>query len=246
MMLNKLNPELSARMGIGYGESIELKISEAGSSLKIEDIVLFIEKFTEAANKIKSSFIIQLPVEIAILEISQYRKKDENVIKNNSSKEKDNKVYKKEVSNNFSAVNDDSGVEYLSGKWAEVLIAIKKYNHSLSFILRACVPKEIKDNKLTVVFKYKFHKDRINDMEIRPIVEKVLEEVYGKKIEINPIVDENLLINNNSKEEEINKPEQVGSTENENVAENENNNNNSDKNEKIDNILKTFGGRVVK
>jgi DNA polymerase-3 subunit gamma/tau len=246
MMLNKLNPELSARMGIGYGESIELKISEAGSGLKIEDIVLFIEKFSEAANKIKSSFIIQLPVEIAILEISQYRNKDENVIKNNSSKEKDNKVYKKETDDNFSAVNDDSGVEYLSGKWAEVLIAIKKYNHSLSFILRACVPKEIKDNKLTVVFKYKFHKDRINDMEIRPIVEKVLEEVYGKKIEINPIVDENLLINNNNKEEEINKPEQVGSTENENVAENENNNNNSDKNEKIDNILKTFGGRVVK
>lgn len=246
MMLNKLNPDLSARMGIGYGESIELKISEAGSGLKIEDIVLFIEKFTEAANKIKSSFITQLPVEIAILEISQYRNKDENVIKNNSNKEKDNKVYKKETDNNFSAVNDDSGMEYLSGKWAEVLIAIKKYNHSLSFILRACVPKEIKDNKLTVVFKYKFHKDRINDMEISPIVEKVLEEVYGKKIEINPIVDENLLINNNNKEEEINKPEQVGSTENENVAENENNNNNSDKNEKIDNILKTFGGRVVK
>jgi DNA polymerase III subunit gamma/tau len=238
MMLNKLNPGLSAGMGIGYGESIELKLSEAGSELSIENIIFYINKFSEAANKIKTEFIIQLPVEIAILEISRYKNTNED----ENKKPENNKVYKKEVSNNSSYIKDDSGAEYLSGKWAEVLTAIKKYNHSLSFILRACVPKEIEDDKLTIIFKYKFHKDRISDVEIKPIVEKVLEEVYGKKIKINPIVDENLLINNN---EDASRLEQNNKQE-ENININENKNNDSNKSEKIDNIIKNFGGRVIK
>ena len=41
-------------------------------------------------------------------------------------------------------------------------------------------------SKICLAFKYKFHKDRIGEAEIKNIVEKVLHEVYGAQLTIEP------------------------------------------------------------
>jgi len=125
-------------------------------------------------------------------------------------------------------------------KWNEVLIHIKKHNHSLIFILRVCEPRDIVGNKLCLAFKYKFHKDRINDVSIKGIIEKVLLEVYGQPINVEAIVDENLDVEvvNEAKEDQATNAQPFLNTDNK--AEDK-----KDNDDLIDNMLKTFGGKVI-
>jgi len=92
------------------------------------------------------------------------------------------------------ALNSDLTIADIIDKWPEFLIKIKKYNHSLSFVLQNCEPREIKSNNLFLIFKYKFHHDRINDPSIKKIVETTLREVFGDGLSFSSLIDESLEI----------------------------------------------------
>ena len=88
----------------------------------------------------------------------------------------------------------------ISAKWPEFLVKIKKYNHSLSFVLQNCEPREIKDGKLTLVFKYKFHHDRVSDPNIKIIVANNLSEVFGCGLGFVALVDEKMELRHEEEE----------------------------------------------
>ena len=125
----------------------------------------------------------------------------QNPINNNSANESSAPAKKmtlvsiKNNQNNTPLLNkSDINLDHISvmEKWPEFLVKIKKYNHSLSFVLQNCQPKEISNGNISLVFKYKFHQDRINDPNIRGIVENTLAEVYGAIISFNSLIDDNL------------------------------------------------------
>lgn len=118
-------------------------------------------------------------------------------------------------------------------KWPEFLVRIKKHNHSLSFVLQNCQPQGIKDNRLCLVFKYKFHQDRINDVTIKSIVETTLAEVYGSMLSVSSLIDENLEIRREEKSDEA---PIISSGENETEKKPEG---------VIGDLLKAFGGEVI-
>ncbi|MFH1427642.1 MAG: DNA polymerase III subunit gamma/tau [Patescibacteria group bacterium] len=253
ILLNKINPGLSEKLGLELGESIEVKISEVSKDLSVEQVIVMIEKFIEIKNKVKESFITQLPVEIAITELCLLKKHP-------SIKEPAGQISNIKSQNSFinapavnqapvpaQPVNKISSSENLDKneiieRWQEVLSRVKVYNHSLSFILRACEPRDLNGNQLCLAFKYKFHKDRVSDMEIKSMIEKVLNEVYNKPLIIQAIIDESLILNNGSnniKNKEVNSP----ATPAKDLI-------NKEKTEEasgmVDNLLKNFGGKIIK
>lgn len=257
-MLTKVNPSLSEKLSLELGEDMELKINEVSQNINLNQAVLFIEKFLEARNELKSSFIIQLPIEVAIAElcIAPSRPSVAPVgqptstppVLNNSGyrpaanyPSNNNVVVKKD---NISSRAVNISKEAILARWNEVLAVVKKYNHSLSFILRVCQPREINGNKLCLAFKYKFHKERIGENNIRALVEKVLLEVYGQPIMVEALIDESIEVNNDNvyKSEAIDTDEKLS----------EKNRDNDDKDSSdggenmINNLLKTFGGKIVK
>ena len=126
--------------------------------------------------------------------------------------------------------------EQILEKWNEVLAKVKQYNHSLSFILRVCQPRNLQGNQLCLAFKYKFHKDRVSEAAIKNAIEKVLHQVYGAPIVIEAVIDENLEVAANKlvSDEPIDLKKSVPPE----PAQGEQGN-------MIDNLLKTFGGKVV-
>lgn len=257
IMLTKVNPSLSEKLSLALGEDMELKINEISQNISLNQSFAFIEKFSEARNELKGSFIIQLPIEVAIAELcltparptavstssitpppaanSSYRPNINQPGSNNPVIKKDNIV----------SSNVDITKEAILAKWNEVLAVVKKYNHSLSFILRVCQPREINGNKLCLAFKYKFHKDRIGENNIRVLVEKVLLEVYGQPIMVEALIDESIETNNdNSFKSEVNdSDESQGQIE---KTESKKENNDAGGENMINNLLKTFGGKIVK
>lgn len=134
--------------------------------------------------------------------------------------------------------------ESLKEKWSEILIRVKKYNHSLPFILQVCDPRGVNGNQVCLAFRYKFHKDRLNDVKIKEVMEKVLHEVFNLHLTIEPIVDEMAqAAENNQIKNEI-ESENSDSTTDAPVVSQEENTENGGK-VMIDDLLKTFGGKVV-
>ncbi len=252
LLLSKLNKNLAEKLGLELGESLEIKLNEISKKLEISQIIYFIEKFLKAKDILKSSFIIQLPLELAVVEIctgetvinpkSPLRKSEEvkkNIFKQNIQdpfKQEDKKeetlsqapILDKE---NLKTSSNNINIQNIRDKWNEVLLRIKKHNHSLTFILRVCEPRSIENGCLRLAFKYKFHKDRINEVAISNIIKNVLNEVHGANLNIEAVIDEKIIVENNvvseSSDKEKNKKED---------------NNNEDV---LGGMLKTFGGKVL-
>ncbi|MDA3802974.1 MAG: hypothetical protein PF488_03720, partial [Patescibacteria group bacterium] len=117
-------------------------------------------------------------------------------------------------------------------------------NHSLSFIMQSCQPGEIKDDRICLTFKYKFHQDRMADESIKELVRKNLSEVFNSNIdfvsEINDNMEISMVPNNTSQvnsDEEGNEETQDNSTEEQKQG--------SGNGKMLSNLLNTFGGEVV-
>ena len=136
------------------------------------------------------------------------------------------------------------------------MIKIKPHNNSLAFILKTCALEKIEGNKLYLAFKYKFHKDRVDNPQIKNLMQKVLLEMFGESLEIETVINENLEIQNIgssdmkselnnspvSKKNEDKSSEEVSTQKDvQNISKDNDENNNM-----LDNVLKTFGGKVVR
>jgi DNA polymerase-3 subunit gamma/tau len=219
IMLNKLSPELADNLGLDLGENLEKHLAEVSGNLSWSQIFSFTRRFLETANDNKSPLIPQLPLELAIVELcfgfntasspsspaaapavsnqlretaatSARREALPPIIKKTSSPVSQAASGAREIDKNFNLAASD-----ILEKWPEFLVKIKKYNHSLSFVLQNSEPREIKDGKLTLAFKYKFHHDRVSDLNIKSIVEDNLSEVFGHSLSFVALIDENLEIN---------------------------------------------------
>lgn len=244
LMLTKINPVLVSKLALELGETIELKINELAKDLTVELILKFLEKFIKVAGELKTDFIQQLSLEMAIAEIctavAPVRAAAPAPAFSAGSKfasfkntVKPPPVVEKEI-NTGVALNLTNG--QIQEKWNEVLAKVKQYNHSLSFILRVCQPRGLNGNQLCLAFKYKFHKDRVSETAIKSVIEKVLNQVYGAPIAIAAVIDENLEVAANKlvSDEPLNLKKQPAAT----PAQGEQGN-------MIDNLLKTFGGKIV-
>ncbi len=217
VMLNKLSPELAGNLGLDLGESLEKRLSEVVSGLGWPQIFLFTRRFLECVNDNKSPMIPQLPLELAIVELCfglstppvapapaasaapTMRREMIAPVANNSPA---SPVLKKEAAvptandnlppHQALDANVNLGSAEINAKWPEFLVKIKKFNHSLSFVLQNCEPREIKHGKLIMVFKYKFHHNRVCDPSIKSIVDNNLSEVFGYGLSFTALIDEGL------------------------------------------------------
>lgn len=69
-------------------------------------------------------------------------------------------------------------------RWAEVLGKVKDYNQSLLSSLRLGRIVGIAGKDLTIAFPYSFHRDMIDARKNRIVVEQVLEDTFGQKINV--------------------------------------------------------------
>jgi DNA polymerase III subunit gamma/tau len=247
ILLSKISPGLGERLGLDIGESFEMKINEMKKSLEIPQLIIFLEKFIVAKTEMKNSFIIQLPLELAVAELclgaaaAAPKASVASAARETAAARPAGGIKSAapaagaELKADLSAAGVD--IEKIIYRWSEVLAKIKKYNHSLSFILHLCRPKSLSGNRICLAFKYKFHKDRIDEAKMREIVQNVLREVYNTPLLIEAVIDENL---------EVEVPGSGPNTGNgEAPAEDLPAENGGKGNDMMSDLLKTFGGKII-
>ncbi|MBW6431718.1 hypothetical protein K0A96_00860 [Patescibacteria group bacterium] len=67
---------------------------------------------------------------------------------------------------------------------------IKSRNNTLHAFLRVANP-EFSDDSVTLIFPYKFHKERLEETKNKRTVEEVISKVYGQQYELKCILEGN-------------------------------------------------------
>lgn len=75
-------------------------------------------------------------------------------------------------------------IEGIQAKWPEVLDQVRKHKKSTHAFLMEGKPYDLKEQTLSIVFKegLSFHRDKVDQVENRETIEKVLKEVFGTSL----------------------------------------------------------------
>jgi DNA polymerase-3 subunit gamma/tau len=129
-------------------------------------LVSWIKLLCQAQKEMQNTSLIQLPLELAIVEMIAT---DKNDIKEDIKEEDSNPGF-------------NSG--HISLDWDKLITEMKPENHSLCFILENCRPIEIKNGQVILGVDFKFHKDKLEEPRNRQKIESALKKVTGKDFKI--------------------------------------------------------------
>ena len=197
IMLQSVQPGLAEKLGLDFGESLELRISHLSAELPLAACLRILRRFLELSQE-KSASIPQLPFEMAVVELCLKAGSDDKSSVNNASNRPTASLVKEASTPKERAVDAppiiaaDLNEAEVAARWPEILIKIKKHNHSLFFVLQNCIPLALKSGLISLRFKYKFHRDRLLDPSIKAIMEETLAEVFQGRVTIEALLDENL------------------------------------------------------
>jgi DNA polymerase-3 subunit gamma/tau len=143
-------------------------------------------------------------------------------------------------------------VDDIQAKWREFIVRIKNDNHSLTFILQNCWPNDIKDGVIDLKCKYKFHEQRLKDVNIQNIINKNLKSIFKCDLKYKTDIDSNLEIPNLSLIKEQKNKEKTTTNADDNKKDKDIKQDNKKKSQvndeqkgTINNILNAFGGEVI-
>jgi len=251
-MLAKINPTSGIKAGLEFGESIESRLAAITSKFEIVDLAFLIERVGQASREIKEAPIAQLPLELAIVDFCFGVKPETSSNSFTPSPvARPQPVQSPKVSTMSASVNKipsgkSSVIKFtqaaLNDMWQELLVRVRQHNHSLAFVIKSCNPTLADDNSIRLAFKYKIHHDRITDPAIRGLVEGILADISGQAVNITAVIDPELvLIDTGNKSEASEEEDDSESTKIASAAVEAAGIDSS----AIDNLLKTFGGKVV-
>ena len=241
LLLSKINPQLLVEYQGQWGEDDMFGLLELRQKLTINQLVQFLRLFIQAFNETREAFIIQLPVELAIVraigvnELERVAKIDQPVSPSDHSssspkkpvkeaEKKDEPTEKDKAKEKKDEVATPLLSEELLERWSLVVSEIKNHNFGLSVVLKDCLP-QIDGDQVCLVFGYKLHQDQIKQPSVQHLIEDIMAKVYGRPL----TVTTRLLAKSKSTE----------SISPENKA------NNTEEGASLDNLLEIFNGQIV-
>ena len=163
-------------------ESLLVKAGLPGEeipNISKEDLILLIELLIHARSQITLSPIEELPLEMAVIKWCDMQLKSNNLeFKIEDIKEKTEEIIKpmKVITTKLTEITDDV--------WKTILTTIRPINTSIEALLRAARPVGYDGNNLTLGVYYKFHKERLEEVSHRKVLEDVLATILGSPIKV--------------------------------------------------------------
>ncbi len=199
------------------------EIKEQSKKVDIPWLIKSVNILLNAHKSIRTSFIPQLPIEIAVVEICSQNglggkggeesvvspssgsnktkssdtdystprntRKIPSSVSEDDKKEEDNKnspsekaVSKKSVSDSDEKpVKEDPAIPFkdIDKKWSQFVKDSKELNHSLTALLTLCKPVGVEGKSIVVEVFYPFHKERLESVRTRKLIEGLSETVFG-------------------------------------------------------------------
>ncbi|MFH1536836.1 MAG: DNA polymerase III subunit gamma/tau [Patescibacteria group bacterium] len=220
IILYKVDPKLENLDYLALDEAHIKKLLEIIESISLNELMRITNIFIGKTEELKSADIIQLPLEMAVIEICNQEQPITTNIQNDINNKKEVKEEKEVKADN--PVNIQTPPLYTPQKkvvtqtpetdfkkkavkcekldeiqknWPKIIKAIREKNHSLALTIQLSHLICIEGDVLTLGLKYKFHTDRICEAENLEIIESIFEEKLGRKVKVKCILGDEYDIN---------------------------------------------------
>ncbi len=196
-----------AEFAFDLDEDSEKKITQLAKEIESRRLINWLELFIEKKQELKFSDIAQLPLEMAVVEIvggfsgvreavapslsssgptgSVNFSEERPKIKPLPKKEEKNEV---EVAETSGSSETTLTLEQVKEKWFDILRLAADRSPALVFILRIGQPMVIENGVLQIGFKYRFHKERINESKNNLVLRNLIKEATGGDVKVNGVV----------------------------------------------------------
>ncbi|AHB40440.1 MAG: hypothetical protein ACD_25C00237G0003 [uncultured bacterium] len=191
----------------GATTELLVEMEEQASRLSVEWLLNAMSSILEEHKNIKTSFIPQLPVEMALAKIGGELGEDSSGVseapgqpktspsigKQMSKDEKEEETEGREASEKVekdkkSSVEDKETVSItlknIEEKWKEFIKRSRELNHSLTALLKSGKPVNVEGKFVILEVFYPFHKERLESPQNRKLVEKLMAEIYDVRLSI--------------------------------------------------------------
>ena len=164
--------------GVGVGEKQVEVLTE-------HELVGWLQLLILAGKQEKEEVVTQLPLELAVIEFLKNnpdvseKELSDNEPKKQTEKEEDKKVRSSQVTVTLGQVEQG---------WEALLRYLKPKNHTVEAFLRAARPIRVEHNGVVVEVLYPFHKDKLEEIKNRKIVESALETILGCELQVRCIL----------------------------------------------------------
>lgn len=179
-LIKKLRKALLAKVGVGENDI---------KNVSKNDLIKLIDLLNQAYKEIESTPIETLPLELAIISWCSNGGTDEGgeSIEDEPDPQIITRINKvtQEIKKDDVVVQTQENVviegemKVEDGAWKSILDLIKPINASMEALLRASKPMSYNGKVLTLGVYYKFHKERLEEVKHR----KILEEIVGKVLQ---------------------------------------------------------------
>lgn len=222
LLLVSIDKSLAETFSFELTSEQTAKVLDFSTKTNTEYILRTLGRLSEVQGKIKASFIPQLPLEIAVVEIiKDFSAKIENVpprpIKTPAAQTIPEKTYsnptpgdmpkqipKVAISEQVAKVAPENSPNLDSDQknnktfsltdvqkvWTEACKQIIRANQSLAALLPHSMPAETENGFLTIITKYGFYKDKLNDNTNRLTVESVFGNLLGSRVKLRALTEE--------------------------------------------------------
>lgn len=168
------------------------KIRLLAETLSNEEIIAMMEKLIGVAGKVKTSVLGQLPLEIAVFELTKEDKQDNLDNQDKQEKQVVNQSLQSEpvvIKENRQRKTDNGK---LANSWPSIIQSAKTHSHPLAALLKEAVFSGTDDGTVIIAVKYKLHADQICRQKNRKIIEEAILKTVGTDYKVECVIDSNL------------------------------------------------------
>lgn len=192
LSLNTTDNDIRNLISIPQSEIDELQ--KLADQLTPHEIITMIEECVKALQKTKDTTIVQLPIEVASVNICGTKITTPTDTEDNKTPKKPLDDIAKPKKSQSTKKNDKTTTitpkqsrESLE-TWAQCIKKIDKENKSVSKLLTQCEIQAIQDNSITICTTFTFYKDKIMQAENRAMIEKIIHTEFNMPMKIDVIV----------------------------------------------------------
>jgi len=170
-------------------------------SVSATELIAMIEIIIAKTKELRYAQIIQLPLELAILDICGEQNNDtpktpqmpppastmSSGTTAGSTKKTVDSPKPAIVSVKKAVVKGTPSFKKFLATWPGIVKRLRDENHSLGLSLKVGVPVTLEGTTLTIGFNYAFHADRIKQRESRTIIEDIIKDETGSQISMKVI-----------------------------------------------------------
>ena len=188
-------------------EDLMKTIEDQAQKVELRWLISSINLLIDAHQKIKNSFIPQLPVELAIVEICSQGCSPSQPISDPFGDESPSSpvvgtttqvvkktvmVVEKRFSGKAKKASSKSKVEFstIKKKWKKFIEQSNGLNHSLTALLRSSTPVNVEENFIVLEVFYPFHKERLESPRHRQLLEDLSQMVYGSSFGVRCVLSD--------------------------------------------------------